>query len=155
MGRTRFGLMLAALFAVAGTAQSQTITYTYDELGEVKTATSSTGPATGYSYDTAINRTQLTASSANSGPTAVNDVLTVAVNTPATFDPRGNDTDPNGDTLSVNARTDGAHGAVTINTTVSVTYTPATGYTGPDSFTYVISDGKGGTSTATVAVTVQ
>lgn len=153
--RIRFGLMLVALVTLAGTAQSQTVTYTYDEVGELKGATSSTGPAAGYTYDAAMNRTQLTASSANAGPTAVNDSLAVTLNTSSTFDPRGNDTDPNGDTLAINSRTDGAHGTVAINTIASVTYTPAAGYTGADSFTYTISDGRGGTATGTVSVTVQ
>jgi hypothetical protein len=35
-----------------------------------------------------------------------------------------------------------------------VTYTPNANYFGPDSFTYTISDGNGGTDTATVSVTV-
>ena len=34
------------------------------------------------------------------------------------------------------------------------TYTPASGYSGPDSFTYTVSDGNGGTATGTVTVTV-
>jgi VCBS repeat-containing protein len=35
-----------------------------------------------------------------------------------------------------------------------VRYSPPAGYTGPDSFTYTLSDGRGGTDTATVAVEV-
>jgi hypothetical protein len=35
-----------------------------------------------------------------------------------------------------------------------VRYTPATGYTGSDSYTYTISDGNGGTAVGTVDVTV-
>lgn len=66
-----------------------------------------------------------------------------------------NDSDPNGDALTIT----GVSGAV--NSTVSfsaqnntVTFTPANGYTGPASFNYAISDGRGGTASASAAVTV-
>jgi VCBS repeat-containing protein len=46
------------------------------------------------------------------------------------------------------------HGTVAVNPDGTFTYTPTPGYTGPDSFTYVITDGKGETSTATVTLGV-
>ena len=46
------------------------------------------------------------------------------------------------------------HGVVTM-VGASFTYTPAVGYAGPDSFVVVVSDGRGGTDTATVSVTVK
>jgi len=42
---------------------------------------------------------------------------------------------------------------VTIAADGSFVYTPANGYDGADAFTYVVSDGKGGTATATVSLT--
>src|SRR5439155_12916016 len=36
----------------------------------------------------------------------------------------------------------------------TITYTPAPNYNGPDSFTYTIGDGHGGSATASVSVTV-
>ena len=42
-----------------------------------------------------------------------------------------------------------AHGSVTLNTDGSYTYTPASNYHGSDSFTVVISDGNGGSTTST------
>ena len=39
-------------------------------------------------------------------------------------------------------------------TSGKVTYTPTAGYSGTDSFTYTVSDGKGGSASASVAVTV-
>ena len=65
----------------------------------------------------------------------------------------GNDTDPDGDTLTVSGKTNGTHGTVTCTST-ACTYTPTGGYTGDDSYTYTVADGKGGTATGTVSVTV-
>lgn len=89
---------------------------------------------------------------ANTAPVAVADSQTVTKNTPYNFDPRTNDSDPNGDAITVTGKTDGAHGTVAYTST-GVTYTPATNYTGSDSFTYTISDGSL-THSATVNVTV-
>jgi YD repeat-containing protein len=92
----------------------------------------------------------------NSPPTAVNDTATVNINTATPVYVLANDTDPNGDTLSVASVTQPAHGGVTIQgvNNFFTTYTPAAGYVGPDSYTYTMSDGHGGTGSATVSVTV-
>ena len=66
-----------------------------------------------------------------------------------------NDTDVDGDSLTVttlNPRA--AHGTVSCTAAGVCTYTPVANYHGPDSFTYGISDGHGGTDTATVSITV-
>ena len=74
--------------------------------------------------------------------------------TAVTFDPRSNDSDSDGNALTITAVGSPSHGTVVNNSGTSVTYTPTTDYYGSDSFTYTISDGHGGTATATVAVTV-
>jgi hypothetical protein len=56
--------------------------------------------------------------------------------------------------LTVSASTNGAHGAVSCTETGQCTYAPASGFKGSDVFTYTISDGRGGSDTASVAVTV-
>jgi len=65
-------------------------------------------------------------------------------------------TDVDGDTLtySLADKGDPAHGAVTINPDGTYSYTPAADYNGADSFTYQVDDGKGGTATATVSLTM-
>jgi hypothetical protein len=65
-----------------------------------------------------------------------------------------NDTDVDGDTLSVTGVTQGSHGTVVVNANNTVSYLSAAGYIGPDSFGYTISDGHGGSASATVSVTV-
>ena len=64
----------------------------------------------------------------------------------------GNDTDVEGSTLTVTAKTDPSHGTLTLVSGV-LTYTPAANYFGPDSFGYTVSDGVL-TDTAVVSITV-
>ena len=88
-------------------------------------------------------------------PDAVDDAANVLEDSGANVvNVLSNDTDPDGDALSVAAVTQGAHGAVSNNGT-SVSYSPAPNYFGPDSFTYTVSDGHGGLDTAAVSVSVQ
>ncbi|WP_428425276.1 DUF4082 domain-containing protein [Pararhizobium sp.] len=66
-----------------------------------------------------------------------------------------NDTDPDGDTLTITGASGGVNGSASFNSqTNMVTFTPTTGYTGSASFTYSISDGRGGTASAQVSLTV-
>lgn len=90
-----------------------------------------------------------------SAPIAVNDTQSTPINTAKTFDPRTNDSDPDGSALTITAKTNGTKGSVTINAGTSLTYTPNTGQSGADSFTYTISDIDGQTATATVSFTIQ
>jgi Bacterial Ig domain/Calcineurin-like phosphoesterase len=95
-----------------------------------------------------------TDSSTNNPPTVVADSATTSQNTAVTIAVLANDIDIDGDQLTVQSITTPAHGSVVINSNQTVTYTPNNGYFGPDSFSYTVSDGFGGTSTATVNVMV-
>src|SRR5206468_8935316 len=88
----------------------------------------------------------------NNPPGAVNDSATTKVNTSVNINVLMNDSDPDHDKLTiVTIPTPPAHGKATINSGGTViTYTPASGFKGTDSFFYQISDGRGGTATATV-----
>lgn len=92
--------------------------------------------------------------SSNVPPVAVTDAVSTAVDLSLTFDPTANDTDADSDALAVTAVSTPSHGAATRNGARTVTYTPAAGYTGSDSFTYQLTDGKGGGATGTINVTV-
>ncbi len=92
---------------------------------------------------------------ANAAPIAVDDTLTVQQDTPGkTVDVLANDSDPDGDPLTVTSWTDPTHGSVSCTAGGDCTYTPAAGYDGTDSFTYTISDGRGGGATGTVTIDV-
>ena len=91
---------------------------------------------------------------ANTAPDAVDDAITTNEDTAVDIAVRANDTDPDGDALTVQSVGQGAHGSVSINPDGSVRYDPNANYSGADSFTYTLSDGNGGTDTATVNVTV-
>ncbi|MCH8178309.1 MAG: tandem-95 repeat protein [Proteobacteria bacterium] len=62
--------------------------------------------------------------------------------------------DLDGDALTFAKGANPAHGTVTVDANGNWTYTPAKDYNGPDSFTITVSDGKGGTATATVDIGV-
>jgi VCBS repeat-containing protein len=66
----------------------------------------------------------------------------------------GNDSDPDGDALTVQLASPPAHGALTLNADGSFVYTPTAGYSGADSFTYVAWDGTMASTPATVTIAV-
>ena len=88
---------------------------------------------------------------ANADSYSVNEDSVLTVGAPGVL---GNDTDANGDPLSVSGASSPAHGTLGTAANGGFTYTPAANYNGPDSFTYTASDGRGGTATATVSLTV-
>jgi VCBS repeat-containing protein len=61
--------------------------------------------------------------------------------------------DADEDTLTYSVGTQAGHGTAVVNADGSWTYTPAVDYTGTDSFTVSVSDGKGGMATSTVSLT--
>ncbi len=90
----------------------------------------------------------------NRTPTAVVDNPAVTENQPMSIAVLANDSDVDGDVLSVSAFTQGAHGSVVKEISGNLLYTPDSNYFGSDSFSYTASDGKGLTATASVNVTI-
>ena len=89
----------------------------------------------------------------NANPVANADAATTEEDAAVTINVLANDTDPNGDALSVTAAS-AVNGVVTVNADRTITYTPSANYNGTDTITYTIADGSGGVATSTVAVTI-
>jgi subtilisin len=95
----------------------------------------------------------ITVNPVNDAPVAGDDSASTTEGTSVTITVTGNDTDVDGDALTVTEKTTPSNGTVTINSDNTLTYTPNAGYTGPDSFGYTVSDGTV-TDTANVAIEV-
>ncbi len=91
----------------------------------------------------------------NRQPIANDDSVKAMAHIPVTVDVvTDSDTDPDGQTLSIESTTQPQNGTVTFSGQ-EVTYTANTGFFGFDSFEYTISDGNGGTDTAIVDIQVK
>ncbi len=105
--------------------------------------------------ETATATISITVDSVNDNPVAADDTAVTSEDTPVrTVNVLANDTDLDGDTLSVSDYSQGAHGKVVYNNDGTFTYTPEDNYNGTDSFTYSVSDGQGGTDTAVMTINV-
>ncbi|MCK5827991.1 tandem-95 repeat protein, partial [Candidatus Bipolaricaulota bacterium] len=94
----------------------------------------------------------------NDGPTALDDYSETDENESVRIDILDNDSDPDGslDSSSVSITRDPSHGTIDVDpATGVVTYFPANGSCGSDSFSYTVDDNEGATSNeATVSVEV-
>lgn len=89
----------------------------------------------------------------NDAPISLNDTTSTLENIPVSIPVLNNDSDVDGDLLTVNSITQGTNGTVTTNGTI-MTYVPKTNFNGTDSFTYTVSDGINISNSAIVTVTV-
>lgn len=90
----------------------------------------------------------------NNNPVAGTDNATLAENASVNIAVLSNDLDPDGDLITIIGITNPANGTATINPDGTITYKPAPGFIGNDTFTYTISDGDGGVATGVVSITV-
>ncbi len=92
---------------------------------------------------------------ANRPPVAVDDAFEVAYDTEVLLNVLSNDSDPDKDPLSIAEVTLPTNGvAIIAGGGASITYRPGAGFAGQDTFSYTVSDGRGGSDTATVVLTV-
>jgi len=155
-------------FTVAGQG-----TYTVDNLGMVTftPVKNYNGTSTPVNYTvndnsgatSNISTITVTVTPINDAPVTVDDLAGTSQNTTVTISVLANDSfGKNGPSTGSITATDGAHGTVTINnggtpndpTDDKVVYTPNSGYSGADAFTYTICNSKGLCSTANVTVSI-
>ncbi|MBE7184196.1 MAG: DUF4082 domain-containing protein [Methylobacterium mesophilicum] len=156
---------------ITGISGATNGTVSYDSQTKVVTFTPTAGytGAAGFTYAISDGRGGASSASvalnvtdpnpANQTPVARNDSgYSTAKNTAFTLAAStllANDTDADGDALSVTGVSGATNGTVSYDSqTKQVTFTPTAGYTGAAGFTYAISDGKGGTASASVALSV-
>ncbi len=109
----------------------------------------------------------ITVTAVNDAPIAVNDSYTVVEDGSVILTPLNGDSDIDGDTLSITSINGESmpvlgtakditvdNGMISVDTAGVITFTPNANFNGSVSFPYTISDGKGGTDTATETITV-
>jgi YD repeat-containing protein len=160
----RLALAFALSCAVGSTAEAASC-FTYDELGRIIEATYENGTKFTYSYDPNGNRTTTSVQTGqtptcpdpggygeNHPPVAVADSSTARPTIVQVIDVRANDSEPDGDPITLSQVTTPAKGTAVI-ANGKVEYTANSGATGTDSFSYTIIDGRGGSANTTVSIT--
>ena len=99
----------------------------------------------------------VTVNPVNDAPLAVADAASTNANTPLTIAAAtllANDTDTDGDTLTITAVSNAVNGSVALDGNGNVVFTPDANFTGAATFDYTVSDGNAGTDTGIVTVTI-
>lgn len=103
--------------------------------------------------ETASASVTITVNPINDLPSAVDDIATAVGTTPAVIDVLSNDSDVDGNLLTISNISQASNGTV-INNGSNVTYIADALFTGSDSFSYTIDDGNGGLAIGNVNITV-
>ncbi|CAA7625790.1 Type V secretory pathway, adhesin AidA [Magnetospirillum sp. SS-4] len=101
--------------------------------------------------------TTVTGEGGNAGETMVDESIATAEDRALTLnasDLLANDSDPDGGTLSITGVGNATNGTVSMDETGAITFTPDPDFHGTATFEYTVSDGQGGTDTATVTMRV-
>src|SRR5437762_3274075 len=109
------------------------------------------------SLDSNVATVAITVTAVNDPPVATNDSFTTNEDTALTIAAPGvlgNDSDSDSATITAVVVAGPAHGTLTLNTPASFTYTPATSFSGTDSFTYKANDASLDSGVATVTIAV-
>lgn len=162
---------LAASVPSGWSANSGAITLNPSETQSLTMNITSSTEATEGTYDIAITAQHLSDSSlsvskrvsfsisapvpvpVNTAPTAQTDRVEVTSKDSVSINVLANDSDPEGDRLTITSVTQGSKGSVQITLNGQLIYTPAKSFKGSDSFSYTISDGYL-TSTASVYISM-
>ena len=156
IGAVTLNQQLGSMDAIASTAVARTIsTKLQIKNGDTFSIKGfeNTGEKARFDYIDFIPAT----TSVNTAPVANGDSATTQKNQAITLlatNLLANDTDADGDKLTLSSVKSSVNGSVVLNASGNPVFTPTADFSGNSSFDYVISDGKGGTATATVKVLV-
>ncbi|MFO0350437.1 MAG: Ig-like domain-containing protein, partial [Alphaproteobacteria bacterium] len=154
VGVLSLSLIPAVLCSATTWAATQ---YEYDALGRLVRVRYDNGKEIAYTYDAAGNRLQrvVRTAGANRAPIANPDTVSLPENQSSiTFNPRVNDTDPDGNAISLYSAGNGSLGTATLSGAgTTITYSSANRRGSGDSFVYVIRDTAGAEAYGNVTVT--
>ncbi len=140
--------------ALSGTAPN--LTYTPDD--DVYGVDSFTFKVNDGEFDSNVSTVSITVTPVNDAPVAVGDAFTMNEDAVLTVGaPTGvltNDSDPEGDSLTVVLVEDVLNGTLALAADGSFVYTPDADFSGSDSFTYQAFDGEASSNVVTVMITV-
>jgi YD repeat-containing protein len=155
---------LALLTAAAPGPAAADTNYVYDSAGRLIQVTYSNGVVIEYRYDAAGNRQQVITSTApsfapraaaNKAPVAAADQYSVAAGGSAALSVLSNDTDADGNRLTVTGVTRPSGGAAAVAAGGGSITFDAPQAPGRYTFNYTVSDGSGATATNSVTVNVR
>ena len=140
---------------ISGTGANRSIVIT-PEANQSGTATISVAVSDGVNQTT--GSFSLAVNAVNDPPIATDDTVSTAEGASITFDLLANDSDLENDSLTVSAIGTPAYGTVTDNLDGTITYTANVDAAGSgnviDSISYAVSDGQGGTATASIDIII-
>jgi len=102
----------------------------------------------------ALYWTQSTVERRNTMPILAPDAVTIPLREPITINVLANDSDPDGDVLTVALVTGPTQGGVVLNADGTFTYYPGDSFSGQDSFVYSATDGQTGVTIGQTTVTI-
>ncbi|WP_158781106.1 FG-GAP-like repeat-containing protein [Streptomyces sp. NRRL S-237] len=151
-GTGAFGSPLA--FGLGGGSNPQaTAAADLDGDGRIDVATANSNSSATFVKDASVllNTTNRTPTATNESYNHIGADTPLVVGAPGVL---GNDTDPDGNTLTASVVTGPTHGTLTLDPDGSFTYQPGSAYVGSDSFTYKATDGTVDSNVATVTINV-
>ena len=104
--------------------------------------------------DSNVATVSLTVTAVNDAPAATDDACETDEDTNCTGNVLANDSDVDGDSPTAGLVAGPSHGSLSLNADGSFVYTPGTGFSGADSFTYKAQDGGAYSNVATVTLAV-